>query len=309
MFLKEPIVCRKLIYEIKNANIKTPVRVALTNDWHVSKIVSDKQYQMLKKKFLEIKPDVIILQGDLFDTPNSFDDVKLVAELKRRLKMCVKIAPTVMVLGNHDQIEPTHKTPKSHVDFVKRVRSGVIEEWRSLCKECGVKLLLDEWFEIKDLRIFGMLQDPEMFYVAPGKKGENISMMHRHIQELSHEGALKFKSGKVHWFATHAPINDLYKMRELSGFDAFSFGHTHGGCVPILIDVIVDACGGHGGIIAPFSKWFPTKHMRGREKLKNGTNYIVNTGMVMTQNSAPELLHYINFLKSAEVTEVDILPE
>ena len=51
-------------------------------------------------------------------------------------------------------------------------------------------------------------------------------------------------------------------------------------------------------------KWFPTRFMRGREIVKGGASYIVNTGMVMTQDSAPKILHYANFLKAAEVTEV-----
>jgi len=93
-------------------------------------------------------------------------------------------------------------------------------------------------------------------------------------------------------------------MKELRKFDVFSFGHTHGGCVPVGADFVVDALGLHGGIVAPFLKWFPKRFMRGREILPNKASFIVNTGMVMTQNSAPKLLQYVNFLKAAEVTEV-----
>ncbi len=306
MFFKEPVFCRTPKYEIKCPDIKSPMKIALTNDWHISRIVSDKQYRFLKNKLKKMRPDVIILQGDLFDAPKSFDETKLVASLKKSMKTCAKIAPTVMVLGNHDQVEPAYKPPMSHAEYLSRAREGVIDEWRQLCKDCNVKLLIDDWFEVKGLRIFGMLQDSEMYYCKPGKKGENISAMRKHIKELDRGGVLKFKRGKVHWLAAHAPINRLYTMPELSGFDVFSFGHTHGGCVPILADLIVDALGWHGGIVAPFLKWFPSRYMRGREILKNGASYIVNTGMVMTQDSAPKPLHYVNFLKSAEITEVVI---
>ncbi len=306
MFLKEPVFCRTPRYEVKCADVKDPVKVALTGDWHMSRIVSDKQRQILKEKLEKMKPDVIILQGDLFDTPKSFDDVRLVAKLKKSMKACAKIAPTVMVLGNHDQVEPTHKPPVSHAEYLSRTRKGVVDEWRQLCKDCNVELLIDGWFEVKELRIFGMLQDPEIYYCKPNKKGENVSAMRRHIKELADENVLKFKKGKAHWFVAHAPINELYSMPELSEFDVFSFGHTHGGCVPVLADLIIDTCGLHGGIVAPFLKWFPSRFMRGREKLENGASYVVNTGMVMTQNSAPKLLHYVNFLKSAEITEVII---
>ena len=306
MFLKEPVFCRTPRYTVEGTGINNPVKVALTGDWHVSRIVSDKQYQTLKKKLTEMQPDVIILQGDMFDTPRAFDNSKLVAQLKRSMKACAKIAPTVMVLGNHDQIDPVHGVPESHAEYMKHVRKDVIDEWRKVCESAGVELLIDEWFEVKGLRIFGMLQDPEIYYCKPDKKGENIAAMRRHIKELDEEGVLKFKKGKVHWFAAHAPIDELYSMPELSGFDVFSFGHTHGGCVPVLADLVVYACDWHGGIVAPFMKWFPTRFIRGREKLENGANYIVNTGMVITQNSAPKPLHYGNFLKAAEITEITV---
>jgi hypothetical protein len=306
MILKEPVVCRRPVYRIDNGVLKKEVVVALTGDWHVSRIVSDKQRHFLKKRLELIKPDVIILQGDLFDTPTAFLDSSLVSEMKKSLKVCSSVAPTVMVLGNHDQVEPVHSKPKSHADYLTRVFPGVIDEWRRICEETGVILLLDNWFEVNGLRIFGFLQGPEAYYRKPGKRGENMDSMKKRIKQLSLEGIFRRKPKTVSWFAAHAPIKDLYSMKELSEINAFSFGHTHGGCIPIGIDVLVDALGGHGGLIAPFLKPFPSRYMRGCEKLETGASFIVNTGMVMTQDSAPSLLHYINFLKSAEVTEVRI---
>jgi len=280
------------------------VKVALTGDWHVSRIVSDKQYRFLKDKLHKIKPDVIVLQGDLFDTPSALDDGKLVRALQKRMKLCAKIAPTVLVLGNHDQIAPVHQPPLSYADYLTRVRRGAVTEWRRICRETGVKLLDDKWLEVRGLCIFGFMQGPEIYYCKPGEKGENYPAMRKKLRELALEEVMKPKDGKVNWFAAHAPIGGLYRMRELGKFDAFSFGHTHGGCVPVGVDWVVDALGGHGGIVAPFMKWFPSRYMRGCEVLKNGANYIVNTGMVMTQDSAPKILQYANFLKAAEVTEV-----
>lgn len=304
MFLKEPMFCRTPKYTVETGRLKAPVKVALTGDWHVSPIVSDKQFLMLKNRLTKMRPDVIILQGDLFDTPWELDDTKLVRLLEKRMRMCVKIAPTVMVIGNHDQIEPIHQPPRSYAEYLSHVRRGAITEWRRICKETGVKLLVDSWFELKGLRIFGLWQGPEVYFRGPDVKGENYTAMKKKICELGKEGGLSLKEEKVNWLATHAPINELYKMKELRKFDAFSFGHTHGGCVPVGADFVVDALGLHGGIVAPFLKWFPKRFMRGREILPNKASFIVNTGMVMTQNSAPKLLQYANFLKAAEVTEV-----
>lgn len=297
------MICRKPVYYV-NAGLKTEVKVALTGDWHISRIVTEKQRRFLKRRLTEIKPDVIILQGDSFDTPKAFLDSHLVLELKKSLRLCAKIAPTVMVLGNHDQIEPISAAPKSRADFYTHVFPNVVNEWRKICRETGVKLLIDSWFEVKDLRIFGFYQGPEAYYCKPHEKGENFPAMKRKLKELSEEGVLKFKEGKAHWLAAHSPINELYKMKELRGFDAFSFGHTHGGCLPIGVDWVADKLGWHGGIVAPFKRAFPRRFMRGREKVNGGASYIVNTGMISIHDSAPKVLQYLNFLKAAEVTEV-----
>lgn len=305
MIFREPIFCREPIYRI-DAGLKTPVKVALTGDWHISRIVTERQREFLRQKLGKIKPDVIILQGDLFDTAQSFLDSELMIELKRTMLLCVKIAPTVMVIGNHDQMMADRGKTRSHAEYLSHIFPDVVDEWRKICRETGVKLLLDSWFEVKNLRIFGFYQDPEVYYAEPSVKHENIAEMRRKIKQLSREGALKFKEGKAHWFAAHTPIDELYRMKELSGFSVFSFGHTHGGCVPIVADLVIDACGGHGGLIAPMKKILPTRFMRGREVVKGGASYIVNSGMVGLQRSAPKLLQYLNWLKAAEVTEVEV---
>ena len=87
MFLKEPVVCRVPKYIVKTGKLKTPVKVALTGDWHISKIVSNRQYDILENRLGKMQPDVIILQGDLLDTPSGLDDEKLVRALKKRMKL------------------------------------------------------------------------------------------------------------------------------------------------------------------------------------------------------------------------------
>ena len=303
MNFREPIFCRKPVYRVK-AGLKTPVKVALTGDWHISRIVTEKQRRFLKQRLSQIKPDVISLQGDLLDTAASFLDSELTIELKKSLRLCAKIAPTVMVIGNHDQMMTGRGHIRSRAEYFSRVFPDVVGEWRKVCRETGVKLLVDSWFEVKGLRIFGFYQEPEAYYAEPKTKHENYAAMRKKIRQLDREGVFKFKEGKAHWFVAHAPIDELYRMKELSGFKVFSFGHTHGGCVPIGVDVVEDACGGHWGLVAPMKKILPERFMRGREVVKGGASYIVNSGMVAMQESAPKPLQYLNWLKAAEVTEV-----
>ena len=197
--MKEPAVCKVKKYRILSAE---PIRektttVALTGDWHVSPMVSQKQGEFLKSRLAAIRPDVIILQGDMLDSPDGLDDKKLVAQLERELKICSQLAPTVMVLGNHDWCRPIHRHFASLAEFMQHTApDGVTAKWEALCERAGVKLLRDEWFEVQNVRIFGFNQTPEMYY-RPDRRGENLNKMRARFKELKQNGVLAPLDGKT----------------------------------------------------------------------------------------------------------------
>lgn len=282
----------------------SPLTVALTGDWHISPMVFDRQAHFLRSRLVKIRPDVIILQGDILDTPDSLLDQTMVKKLKAELKICSSLAPTVMVLGNHDLYRPVHKHFSSLEAFKSAlVLEGAADKWAEICTETNVKLLCNEWFEYQNLRIFGFYQTPEMYY-RPDGKGENFAKMRQKLTELKQSDLLIPQPDKINWFAAHAPLQDLANSSLLKGFDVFSFGHMHGGATPLLLDDLFDAFNYHGGLYAPFGHWFPTTQARGCTILRSSAKLIVNSGMVLSQYSAPKILHPINFLKAAEITKV-----
>ena len=290
MKLKEPSVCKITRTQIFKAPFVA--NVAVSGDWHISPIVSESQFLMLKKAFLEIQPELIILQGDLMDSPSQFENQESVRKLYEWFSMCTSFAPTVMVLGSHDFIEPKK---------FGRVDTSAISSWQKVCSDTGVKLLSDEWFMTEHVRVFGMYQGPEYCLTPDGKHKNNPKIFEQHLESLN----LEPFSDKVNWFVAHAP--DMTKKAEQAlseKFDVASFGHTHGGCLPLGIDTIVDKTGGHGGIISPTKRPLPS-NVRGVKKIGKMTR-IINSGMVATQNCAPKATQYLNFAKAAEVNFVKI---
>ncbi|MBQ3296153.1 metallophosphoesterase [Candidatus Saccharibacteria bacterium] len=294
MKLKEPTILK--MPEVRVFDGPVLATVAVSGDWHISPIVSDRQLEMLKKAFLKIRPELIVLQGDLMDSPAEFQRAESVKKLYKWFRLCMSFAPTVMVLGSHDYIEPRQ---------YGKVSEAALSGWQKVCDETGVRLLNDEWFETEHIRIFGMKQGPDYCLTAKNKHRNNPEVFEKHLEQLIHDGKIMAGGDKARWFIAHAPDMTKGAERILSkNFDIASFGHTHGGCLPLGIDTIVDKVGGHGGLISATNRPLPA-NVRGVKKIGKMTK-IINSGMVATQNCAPKATQYLNFAKAAEVTFVKI---
>ena len=294
MGLKETATYKVQRYFIRpEAKIKDKVSVAILGDLHISPIVSEKQNYEIYKHLVKIEPELIILQGDLLDSPTEFFDEGSVKKLKDTLNTCTRIAPTLMVLGNHDFIIPTE--PAATMD--------VIPLWQEICKECKVELLLDEWYETKDLRIFGFFQDKDFCIQENGERRDNPEAMEKKLADLK----LDPDTDKINWFVSHSPAITRKTKHYLEHFDLLTFGHTHGGCVPIGLDAVMDKLNIHGGLVSPDKKPFP-KVARGAKQITDETSMIINSGMIATHYSAKKPLQYLNFLKRGEITEIVFEP-
>jgi len=305
MNLREPSVCKIKKYKFEFMGSGKKTTVACLGDWHISPIVSSRQAKLIQESLGKIKPELILLQGDLIDSPSLLRDEKLKAQLIDTMKICSEMAPTLMVLGNHDYIEPVHRKIESKEAFQKLVMEKPLETWRKICQEAGVKLLADEWFETETVAVFGFFENEKMLFNKAAWH-ENFEEMQKRIRELKQNGKLETKPKKVNWFFSHVPIGQVAEMKELEGFKVMSFGHTHGGCVPRGLDTAFDKIGFTGGLIAPSKRLFPLKQIRGCETTKNGAKIIVNTGMILAQACAPKLFQELNFLKAGEVSEIEI---
>ncbi len=319
MKLNEPNVLKVRLHKIILDREIKPLRVMCTGDWHISPIVSEQQFNYLKEALVKADPDVIILQGDLVDSPVELRRETSLKKLIRELKLCASIAPTVLVLGSHDYIVPS-KPPKI-------MTKHAIVLWKKICQRCGVKLLLNEWFEVPGLRIFGAFQDRRCC-IRKNRKGELVHWDKpegfaenlRDVEELINARISNTSKSEgndsvaqnagfdgITWFAAHAPLLNKEVIERLKPFDVASFGHTHGGVVPLGIDEIFDKTNMHFGLISPNKIPLP-RRVRGVMPISESTMLIVNPGMIATHFCKPKILQNMNFIKAAEVTVVEVEP-
>ncbi|MBR3204472.1 metallophosphoesterase [Candidatus Saccharibacteria bacterium] len=300
MKLTEPVICRIKEYELPFLEKKhREMKVVCLGDLHINPKSSRKQLSLIEEKIKGIRPDFIILQGDLIDSPEYLDNPYALKVLEEELSFFSKTAKTVTTLGNHDIMSSVHRQRTEKPVFPEKI----VEKWERITRKTGVKLLLDDWEEMGNLRVFGFFQDKKCLE-KDEKPRENLGEMEKKLKKLAKKGELLTKPGKINWFFSHMPIKGLVEMDELKGFEVFSFGHTHGGCVPIGVDKIIDRAKINRGLIGPDKKLFPKTQMRGIKILPNRARVIVNSGMTGVSSVGPKVIQGANFLKAAEITVV-----
>ena len=298
MIFEEPTVLKVRKHEVFVDRKITPVTVMVTGDWHISPIVSKAQFEFLEQAISVSRPDLIILQGDIVDSPVELKRETSTKKLIRELLLCSTSAPTVMILGSHDYVTPTRPA--------KLLSKFALPRWKKICEKCGVTLLMDEFFELPGIRVLGAFQD-EKCTLTYSKNGSltHFDNTYEFEKKLSQFDFSDLKLDKVNWFVSHAPMVNKKVAEDLAGFDILSFGHTHGGIVPRGVDDIFDKIGVNFGFLAPTGKLFNSL-ARGTKFVGDGSLMLINPGMTGASFNAPRALQKMNDIKAAEISVVEI---
>ena len=256
-----------------NEKVQQDIKVMAIGDVHISDMVSFKKIEKLKSQILDEKPDYVVFVGDLIDRVEEIKNNDSFSKLNDLLKFSVSVAPTFVILGNHDYIQ--RETHNSHLEGIRKV-----------IKDISGVILLDNDIYYDDKIWFMGYTETKEYYV---KKEYDFKAFY--VDFKSHDLLYKNVNTKLPTIALiHSPefINDEKNKSLLKDYDLIISGHTHDGCIPF----------GFGnfkrGIISPKKTFFP-KNVRGLRKI--GNNYILITGgIVKIQKCAHKLLHPFNHL-------------
>lgn len=256
-----------------NKKVRQDIKILAIGDVHISDMVSFKKIEKLKSQILNEKADYIVFVGDLIDRVEEIKNNDSFSKLNDLLKCSVSVAPTFVILGNHDYIQ--RETHNSHLEGIRKV-----------IKDISGVILLDNDIYYDDKIWFMGYTETKEYYV---KKEYDFKVFYDDFK--SHDLLYKKVDTKLPTIALiHSPefSNDEKCMELLKDYDLIICGHTHDGCVPF----------GFGnfkrGIISPKKTFFP-KNVRGLRKI--GNNYILITGgIVKIQKCAHKLLHPFNHL-------------
>ena len=256
-------------YRFYKPEVKKELKFFLMSDIHFSPKVTSKTLEIVAKKATSEKPNYILIAGDLVD---SLDAIQSKASLKRLtawLSHLGKIAPTLIVLGNHDFY---CKNPEYSGVFSGK-RHWYAEEPHLLADAIkdmdNVHLLDNEVYEDKNAYIFGFTQSPDYFQFDrdenrttsifhPGSEDKSILLYDLH--QLDHKLIRDLPKHKAKIVLLHSPVFlfDSEVSSYLYEFDFFVTGHMHSGVVPPVVN---DFWRSDRGLMAPGKLFFP-RHAR-----------------------------------------------
>ncbi|WP_410768805.1 metallophosphoesterase [Fontibacillus sp. BL9] len=186
-----PIVSTYKIKMDKGASSVASIHIAMAADTHFGLLSGKDHAERLVKEMKELKPDLILLPGDLFD-----DDIQPFIDQKIDVILSELQAPygVYATLGNHDK------------------HNGTMQELIDTLERSGIKVLYDETITINDqLALIGRKDKSDLDRLSLDKLMSNID------------------TEKPVILMDHQPT-DL-DVSEQAGVDLIVSGHTHHGQV------------------------------------------------------------------------------
>ena len=278
-----------------NKYVKEDIRIASLGDIHISRLTGTRDIFNILDSLYELDPDYICMLGDLIDSPTSLEDDKKLKELETLLSNSTTIAPTLLVLGNHDFVT---NSANNIIDMTDET-----DIWKEVTARANVHLLNDELYTDNKIAIAGYKQKLEAYINLYKERREDSKAFFEDFRDKK----ILYKDlpkdlPKV--LITHSPeaIIGLEDKEILNGYDLIITGHYHNGCVPAIIDNIFPQ---NAGLITPQKRLFP-KNARGIIKLNNGAVMIYNGGWTKIAESAPKILHNTDsmFYRQIDLTQL-----
>lgn len=182
-------------YDIPFKNFKENKRVVLLSDIHVGTFVDIAQLKKIVSRVNQLKADMVIIAGDLFDVEAfAYCDKEMIAQVLRELE---PRGAVFAVLGNHD--------PKSDE-----------KEIRDFYKNTQIRLLIDERIDTDN-------------FVLIGRDDVTTNPDRRKLQDIltGSESEKSSANGKSRIVVDHNPLG--IKEAADNKIDLVLCGHTHKG--------------------------------------------------------------------------------
>ena len=265
-----------------NKNVKNDFKVVALGDIHLSKSVDKIKIIAIKKQIKEEKADYNVFLGDFVSTPKELENKEIQEQLLDLIKASALVAPTMIILGNHDFINKNKdKNNKYSIENNKAF-------WEKVTSINNVYLLDNKLYQDNQVLFMGYKETLKYYY--NNESYEDLEVFFNDFKSYPklYKNLPKdiIKIGLIH-SPEYAKLEKNNML--LRDYDLLISGHNHDGCIPF----------GFGnftfGIISPKKKIFP-KEARGYRVLNTGTSLLISGGITKIQECAPKVLHPFNHL-------------
>ncbi len=261
----------------KNAKDKVIYHIA---DIHFNEHTKESLFRKLLDSVYEIKPDYIMITGDLIDRPLITKDRIKIKRFVNFLSQLGELSKVIISIGNHDA------ACQDDLKFFKK-----INELRN------IYVLDNTNYEDEFIYVYGITLPSEYYYNMTGKEDYNVLLK---VLRKNKKYINKIPNNLVHIFLCHSPIcltnNEV--RNELNEFDLLLSGHMHNGLVPPFIS----SFGGNWGFVGPSFKLFP-RVCRGRIN-HDDKSLIINGGVTKLSPKSVKVLSSFNFCYNIDVNKI-----
>lgn len=272
---------------IQNSKVNKDITLVHIADIHFSKITKEKKLQSISREVLKIKPDYVLITGDLVDDTNIISDKYKIKELLNFLTDIAKEVKVLISLGNHDIFM------KQNYNFFKKIN-----------ELNNIYVLDNSSYKDEFIYVVGLTLPNEYYYNITGDESAIILLNHLNSYKKLIEN-MPTELPKI--LMIHSPIKvmEWEVINKLNDFDLILSGHTHGGMIPTLLGKFFK---GNYGIIAPNKKIFPPI-ARGRidKSVSNKSiSLIITSGITKLSLKSTLFLSKFNFIYDSGINKIKI---
>lgn len=298
-------------YRTYRKSLKRPLKFFLISDLHYSNLVKNLTLRALIDTAKKRQPDYICIAGDLIDCQ---EEVQVKAQRERLLawlSQLAKIAPVLIVPGNHDfyRKSPHFKSGLSRKNHW--LSDDNPEFFGSLRQIKNVHFLHNEVYEDNRIFVLGFAPSPAYYQLDrdeehassllhPGTEDKSIFL--RDLERLSPELRTNLPKRKIKLALIHSPLylHDQEVTNLLQEFDYFISGHMHNGVVPPILNELWKS---NRGLIGPGKTMLPD-HVRLR--VNNPSDKSIVLGAITTIQKCAKPLSFLNAAFPVNIAELEL---
>lgn len=273
-------------YNLINKKIKTSRTICLISDIHYYCKFNNKKLEKLKRKIDSIKPNYIVIAGDLVDVLSTLNtDMSYFYSWLDNLGLInKKRVPVICIFGNHDIYRECVFTDKEY--------SLLYNKFCNDLDGLNVTLLNNSVYEDRYIRFVGFKQPYNIYHSVCSLDNEKEYYNNLDINLFISN------NNKLNVCVVHNPMNMCNKdiKNILKNFDVVLAGHMHNGLVFSVFDRLFK---NNWGLVDPDKKFLP-KLSRNIIKLRRNKYLIISGGITKLSNRSG-ILKYANVFFPMEV--------
>ena len=272
---------------VYNNNTNKDIIIIHLSDIHFNTNTKVKDLDMIYNEVNKVKPDYIMITGDLIDTPEITKNNDKIKELITFLSNIAKIAKVMIAIGNHDVLH------QNDYRFFNKLNDLY-----------NIYVLDNTSYQDEFIYVSGFTLPSEYYYNI--NKSENKEVLLSHLD--SHKELINKLPRDIPKVALiHSPVrvSENESLKKLHEYDLILSGHTHNGMVPDILEFLFK---GNIGIISPYKNFFPAVAKGKIERNIDNKKIIIiiNGAYTKLSKKSGKILSKLNFVYNKSINKIII---